>query len=364
MVNGAGTDETPYISSSNNFSYNSSTGDFSLGSSSLIASNQVTVKTSSIALGYKAGYTNQAQGCVAIGTSAGGTGQGQNSIAIGAVAGQTNQHDNSIIINARGPTEPLNSDASNALYIAPIRQGTEVVNSLYYDTTNKEILYNPISASFTGNYYLADMSVNFTAGNNKYGEQIFTTSQPTLITIIIPTLTTNDVSYSLLAVPFASTDVSNSNYTIFNSSNGGDSSNIALATGDSIYANIVDPSINGTIYFTLLGSTSSIMQYQILSHGVDTVTYNASTKTKITSFNVAYNGTQTDASNSKYSLTLNGAYILYNSDYSNNNNNGLGLLNLFFNLVLNPGDTLSFTTIYTSPAPSGQYVFYLFGYTL
>ena len=43
---------------------------------------------------------------------------------------------------------------------------------------------------------------------------------PTLITFIIPNLTTNDISYSLLAVPFNSTDVSNSNYTIFNSSNG------------------------------------------------------------------------------------------------------------------------------------------------
>jgi hypothetical protein len=209
------------------------------------------------------------------------------------------------------------------------------------------------------------MSVNFIGGANQYGVPIFTTSQPTLITFIIPNLTTNDVSYSLLAVPNGQLDVSNSNYTIFNSSNGSGSVYAGLGIGDSIYANIVDPSINGTIYFTLLGSTSSIMQYQILSHDVDTVTYNASTKTKITSFNAVYNGTQTDASSSTYSLTLNGAYIIYKSDFSNNNNSGgLTLQNLFLNLVLNPGDTLSFTTNYINVAPVGQLVFYFFGYKL
>jgi hypothetical protein len=93
----------------------------------------------SIAIGSESGFQDQADYAIAIGYGAGFTNQGLGSIAIGAFSGQTDQTPNSIVINAT--TNTLNSDASNSLYIAPIR---EVTNSkiLQYNTTTKEVTYS------------------------------------------------------------------------------------------------------------------------------------------------------------------------------------------------------------------------------
>jgi hypothetical protein len=71
----------------------------------------------SIAVGNRAGLTNQAQNAIAIGNQAGLTNQAQNAIAIGNQAGQTNQSANSIILNASGAT--VNSYLPG-FYVAPI----------------------------------------------------------------------------------------------------------------------------------------------------------------------------------------------------------------------------------------------------
>jgi hypothetical protein len=91
-----------------------------------------------IAIGLFAGNTQQWSNAIAIGSEAGLTFQGTNAIAIGYQAGVTSQHQNSIIINATGST--LNSQTQAAFYAAPIRQ-VSAANTLYYDTTNKEIVY-------------------------------------------------------------------------------------------------------------------------------------------------------------------------------------------------------------------------------
>jgi len=92
----------------------------------------------SIAIGYQAGQISQRVNATAIGYQAGLTQQGTNSIAIGYQAGLTQQNANSIILNAT--SSPLNSQTQSAFYAAPIRQST-AANTLYYDTTNKEIVY-------------------------------------------------------------------------------------------------------------------------------------------------------------------------------------------------------------------------------
>ena len=103
----------------------------------------LTQGSGAIAVGSGAGQFGQQTGAVAIGVFAGNTAQGTNSIAIGSSAGLTNQHQNSIIINATGST--LNSQTQSAFYAAPIRQAS-AANTLYYDTTFKEIVYEGAAA--------------------------------------------------------------------------------------------------------------------------------------------------------------------------------------------------------------------------
>ena len=98
--------------------------------------------TKSVAIGYKAGRYNQGLNSVAIGNQAGETGQGNYSLAIGNLAGQTNQGPNTIILNASNSTLNSQSTVTNAFYVNPIRSGLGITNTLYYDTVNKEILYN------------------------------------------------------------------------------------------------------------------------------------------------------------------------------------------------------------------------------
>jgi len=77
---------------------------------------------------------------VAIGLHAGQNDQGTYSIAIGNNAGVNSQPSNSIILNADSAT----LDAANSgLFINPIRQDITPSNLLAYDTTSKEVVYQP-----------------------------------------------------------------------------------------------------------------------------------------------------------------------------------------------------------------------------
>ena len=134
--------------------------------------------TGSIAVGYRAGRSNQAQGAVAVGYDAGQTNQGDRAVAIGdgagdisqgyaavaigTQAGQANQGAYSIAIgalatggNQSANSIVLNSTGSNitasaaGFYVAPIREVTGP-QTLYYNPTNKEITWGPIPAGTGG----------------------------------------------------------------------------------------------------------------------------------------------------------------------------------------------------------------------
>lgn len=107
----------------------------------------------SVAIGELAGYNRQSSYAVALGSLAGQTAQGTYSIAIGYRAGQLTQNPNSIILNATGAG--LQSQTSNALYIAPIRSSTSATAALYYDTGLSEIVYSsgPSNSSYYGQFY-------------------------------------------------------------------------------------------------------------------------------------------------------------------------------------------------------------------
>lgn len=93
----------------------------------------------SIAIGRVAGGQNQGNNSIALGFLAGTTDQGTDCIALGQRAGQVNQHNNSIVLNATGLA--LNTDVSNAFFVAPMREKSG--NYLaQYDTNNKEVSYS------------------------------------------------------------------------------------------------------------------------------------------------------------------------------------------------------------------------------
>jgi hypothetical protein len=98
-----------------------------------------TQATYAIAIGYLAGANTQAQESIAIGHRAGATNQGKNAVAIGSYAGRNNQHENSIVLNATGAN--LDTEASNTLYIAPVRFTTNSAETtnLVYNATTKEV---------------------------------------------------------------------------------------------------------------------------------------------------------------------------------------------------------------------------------
>ena len=95
-----------------------------------------------VAIGPNSGGDSQGTDAIAIGESAGNDNQGENAIAIGNSAGTSNQHDNSIILNATGSA--LNSDGTDRLFIAPIRDEALGigVGVLKYNPTTKEITYS------------------------------------------------------------------------------------------------------------------------------------------------------------------------------------------------------------------------------
>jgi microcystin-dependent protein len=102
-------------------------------------------KSNAIALGFQAGQQNQASQAIALGYQAGQQNQGENAIAIGKFAGQNNQPVNSIVLNASGSSMSGVTQAS-ACYVHPIRLNSSssyASNNLLYDTTTREVVYQP-----------------------------------------------------------------------------------------------------------------------------------------------------------------------------------------------------------------------------
>ena len=114
---------------------------------------------SSIAIGPNAAQANQSNQAIAIGYAAGQNNQGQDAIAIGTFSGQSNQAANSIAINATGTNSPLNP-INAGFYVDPIRGASET-NSLFYNTTTKEITYG----TFGGNF--VDLTTNQSIAGTK-----------------------------------------------------------------------------------------------------------------------------------------------------------------------------------------------------
>jgi hypothetical protein len=115
-----------------------------------------------ISIGYTAGAISQGANAIAIGRQAGASGQGANSISIGPSAAAAAQSVGSTVINSTGTA----ITASNAgVYLAPVRNDTgNVTNSVYYNTSTKEITYGPSSTSSTKDYLYAIRS-----GSNQTG---------------------------------------------------------------------------------------------------------------------------------------------------------------------------------------------------
>lgn len=106
-----------------------------------------------IAIGLSAGANGQSDYAVAIGAYAGNNNQGSNSVAIGSFAGFPVTANNAIVIN--GGTTSLNAPESG-LYIAPIRNDdSNVTNTIYYNTTTKELTYSTTAGSDYGNANVA-----------------------------------------------------------------------------------------------------------------------------------------------------------------------------------------------------------------
>jgi hypothetical protein len=144
-----------------------------------------------VALGYQAGQFSQGESAIAIGYQAGQNTQGFSSIAIGTNAGQTSQHNNTIILNARGLLSPLNSDASNSFYVAPIRTATQTT-TLGYNTTTSEITYYNMTGPGTVTTLAASgTSQTLTANFGSFYQG--TSVMPTL------TLTSNNIATTIFA---------------------------------------------------------------------------------------------------------------------------------------------------------------------
>jgi len=89
------------------------------------------------------------------------------------LAGQTSQSANSIIINATGS---ILNGTNQGTYIAPVRNDTgSVTNTLYYNTSTKEVTYAQIGAIatgyFTGNQAIANNTPTTVLFNTASGSQ-------------------------------------------------------------------------------------------------------------------------------------------------------------------------------------------------
>jgi len=124
----------------------------------------------SIAIGNESARTQQGNSSIAIGYRAGHTKMGANSIAIGSFAGRTNQAANSIIINASGTD--LSNVGFSGLFINPIRNTNGITQSLYYNTSTKEITYGDISNAGSNQWTTVGLNIyntNYLTGNVAIG---------------------------------------------------------------------------------------------------------------------------------------------------------------------------------------------------
>ena len=121
-----------------------------------------------VAIGHSAGNTEQGAYSVAIGTYAGNNFQGPYSVAIGSYAGYPTVANNAIVIN--GDNTSLDAPDSG-LYISPIRNNNSS-NTVFYNTTTKEITYSTAygnanvaaylptnSSNVSGNYFIGNGSL-------------------------------------------------------------------------------------------------------------------------------------------------------------------------------------------------------------
>jgi hypothetical protein len=123
-----------------------------------------------VAIGWQAGSQNQQDYAIAIGAYAGNLNQGSNSVAIGSFAGYPNLANNAIVIN--GDDTSLSANASG-LYISPIRGDGNLNQSLFYNTTSKEITYSTAYGNANVNAYMvaylptntSNVSGNYFIGN-------------------------------------------------------------------------------------------------------------------------------------------------------------------------------------------------------
>jgi hypothetical protein len=95
--------------------------------------------SSAIAIGAGAGCSTQGASAIAIGIGAGYSSQGAYSIAIGNSAGSNGQPTSNIAINAT--SVGMNPDTTG-LYICPIRPTDNQTFSLYYNSTTCEVSYS------------------------------------------------------------------------------------------------------------------------------------------------------------------------------------------------------------------------------
>ena len=102
-----------------------------------------------IGLGSYSGNSNQGSNAVAIGTEAGKISQGQFSIGIGYRAGYEYQEPNSIVLNATGTF--LNTNASSAFFVKPVRGESGSAPTVNYDPTSGEFTYLTSDARLKGN---------------------------------------------------------------------------------------------------------------------------------------------------------------------------------------------------------------------
>jgi hypothetical protein len=132
-----------------------------------------------VAIGASAGDTAQGSGSVALGWKAGFEYQGSSSIAIGNQAGLSNQYQNSICINATGAG--LNTPDSNTCVVAPIRTETDLtgLNSVYYNTTTKEMVTGVQGGGGGGSPAGVEGSVQYNASGAFAGESDFNYSAST-----------------------------------------------------------------------------------------------------------------------------------------------------------------------------------------
>ena len=141
-----------------------------------------------IAIGNATGVGNQGTRSVALGYGAGNGSLGNESIAIGSYAFYSQSGANSICINATGlPIGGPTSGASNAFYVAPIRNSTNSQTQsgvLQYDISSKEIFYNTTLPTAVLNFGFVSTSLinlsplNYYFGNMYDSSALNTTGTP------------------------------------------------------------------------------------------------------------------------------------------------------------------------------------------